>query len=352
MPTYYAVLTDVGVTKLAAALATYTPIVFADLAVGDGSGSTITPLSSMTELVNETARVSVNLVEVDPENANQVRVEGLIPAVTGGFTIREAGIFDEDGDMIAVASYPPIYKPVPGDGVSVEEYIRILLVVESAAAVELSVDTSVIVATRLYVDQQILQRDYAEKNFFFRDEFLRAALDTDIWTASSTGGSSDPTIVADSADGGIGAVHPLSAGSGLSSITSVAVQVGTRDFSFASLVRVTDGGDFDTGTIYGNNIIHLSGGGNAVKIFTGATHWYVFANGVATDLGVAWGAAYQHIMVLRKDGVLHVYIDGALLHSEAHSLDMSTAALMARCIQGAANDGSMYCDTLSLWVGR
>lgn len=162
--TYYAIFTTLGLQRLAEAAATYTPLVFYEMAVGDGDGSPVTPSASMTGLVNERARVSVNLVEVDPDNPNQVRVEGLIPAATGGFTIREAGVFNADGELIAVANYPPIAKPVPADGVSVEEYIRILLVYENPGdAIELSVDTSVVMATRHYVDEEIDDlRDYVD----------------------------------------------------------------------------------------------------------------------------------------------------------------------------------------------
>lgn len=154
MPTYFAIITTLGLQRLAEAQASGNPLVFTDLAVGDGNGSEITPLASMTELVNETARVSVNSVEIAPGAPTTVRVEGLIPAATGGFTIREAGLFNGDGELIAIASYPPIYKPVPADGVSVEEYIRILLVYEETTAIALTVDTSVIIATRLYVDER------------------------------------------------------------------------------------------------------------------------------------------------------------------------------------------------------
>lgn len=150
--TYYAIFTTLGLQRLAEAQSAYEPLVFTHLAVGDGGGAPITPLASMTELVNETARVAVNSVDLSPDLERTVRVEGLIPAVTGGFTIREAGIFNGDGELIAIASYPPIYKPVPGDGVAVEEYIRVLLQYEAVEAIALTVDPDVIVATRLYVD--------------------------------------------------------------------------------------------------------------------------------------------------------------------------------------------------------
>lgn len=152
MPTYFAVFTTLGLARLADAQYTATPLVFTHVAVGDGNGAPITPSAAMTALVHETARVVVNGVSISPDAPNVVRVEGLIPSGTGGFTIREAGLFNLAGELIAVASYPPIYKPVPGDGVTVEEYIRILLKYEAVAAIALTTDPDVITATRLYVD--------------------------------------------------------------------------------------------------------------------------------------------------------------------------------------------------------
>lgn len=153
-PTYYAILTTLGLTRLAEATASGIPLVFAHVAVGDGNGSPITPSVGMTALVHETARVSVNNVEVSPDEPDIVRIEGVIPSATGGFTIREAGLFNFAGELIAVASYPPIYKPTPADGVTVEEYIRILIQYTTVAAIALTVDPSVITATRLYVDDK------------------------------------------------------------------------------------------------------------------------------------------------------------------------------------------------------
>lgn len=165
-PSYFAVFTTVGLQRLAEAQANADPLVFAHMAVGDGGGSAITPSAAMTALVNEMARVPINNVDISPDGANIVRVEGLIPAATGSFWIREAGLFNVAGELIAVASYPPIWKPIPAEGVTVEEYIRILLQYESAAeAIALTVDPDVIVATRLYVDDMTAGGLYIWEHF-------------------------------------------------------------------------------------------------------------------------------------------------------------------------------------------
>lgn len=151
-PTYFSIFTTLGLTRLATAQATATPLVFTHVAVGDGNGSPITPSAGMTALVHEVARVTTNSVDISPDAPDVVRVEGLIPSATGGFTIREVGLFNLAGELIAVASYPAIYKPTPADGAISEAYVRVLLQYAAVAAIALTIDPDVITATRLYVD--------------------------------------------------------------------------------------------------------------------------------------------------------------------------------------------------------
>lgn len=153
-PSYFAKFTTLGLQRLAEAQYSGTPLVFTHVAVGDGGGLPITPSASMTALVNETARVPVNNVEISPDAPTVVRVEGLLPAEMGGFMLREAGLFNHAGELLAVASYPPLYKPLPAEGVSVEGYIRVLLEYAQVEAVALTTDPDVVTATRLYVDDR------------------------------------------------------------------------------------------------------------------------------------------------------------------------------------------------------
>jgi len=149
---YYCILTTLGLQRLAEAQYSGIPLVFTHFAVGDGNGSPVTPSAGATALVNETWRGSINGVTIHPSAANTIRVEALIPAGSGGFTIREAGLFNADDELIAVASYPATYKPNLADGVTCQEYLRILIEYAAVEAVDLTVDTSVIMATREYVD--------------------------------------------------------------------------------------------------------------------------------------------------------------------------------------------------------
>ncbi len=164
-PTYYVKLTTLGLTRLAEALANNTPLVFTHVAVGDGNGSPITPDPSMTALVNERARVATNEVSISENSSSTVVIEGIIPSGTGGFTIREAGAFNGAGELIAIASYPPTYKPSPSDGVTIEAYVRLLIDYASVEAIALSVDGSVVTASRDYVDDGDAGRLWLWENF-------------------------------------------------------------------------------------------------------------------------------------------------------------------------------------------
>jgi hypothetical protein len=188
-------------------------------------------------------------------------------------------------------------------------------------------------------------------NYQKKDDFEKAAIDTDFWTLASTGGSSDPTQLADSAANGIGAVHPLTAGSGSSSIVSLGVQVGTNDFGFATRVRVASGGDYNLSTILSNNYVAVNGGGFRIMFATGATNWMPSIGGTDHNSGVAWGSIYQYLAMFRIGGTAYFFINNSLVYSVANTSDFGAAALTAKCTYGTT-DGSMYNDTLALWVDR
>jgi phage-related tail fiber protein len=141
------------------------PLVFTHFAVGDGDGSAITPDVDMEELVNERWRGSVNDVQIHSEAPSTIRIEGLIPANQGGWTIREAGVFNAAGELIVVASHPPVEKPVLADGVSAQAYIRVLIEYAAVDAVALSVDTDVVTATRTDVDDATAGGLFLWENF-------------------------------------------------------------------------------------------------------------------------------------------------------------------------------------------
>ncbi|WP_349334614.1 phage tail protein [Enterobacter roggenkampii] len=154
---YYAVLTNVGAAKLANVTALGAQVEITQMAVGDGNGVLPTPNQAQTALVHELRRKPLNSLSIDPNNANQIIAEQVIPEDEGGWWIREIGLFDKDGDMIAVANCAETYKPQLQEGSGRVQVVRMILIVSSTAAVTLKIDPSVVLATRQYVDDQIIQ---------------------------------------------------------------------------------------------------------------------------------------------------------------------------------------------------
>lgn len=160
---FYALLTNQGAAKLANAAALGTKIQITAMAVGDGGGTLPTPDASQTRLVNEKRRAALNSLSIDAVNSSQIIAEQVIPENEGGFWIREIGLFDADGDMVAVANCAETYKPQLQEGSGRTQTIRMILIVNSTAAVTLKIDPSVVLATRKYMDDNVIEvRQYAD----------------------------------------------------------------------------------------------------------------------------------------------------------------------------------------------
>ncbi|AZP49582.1 hypothetical protein EJP80_03165 [Rahnella aquatilis] len=149
---YAAIITTKGQTLIAAALQGSTTVLITEMAVGDGNGSTPVPNVGQTKLVNETARIKINSLTVDAANANHVIADGTIPAETGGFWLREVGLFTEDGALLAVSALPPTYKPSASEGATNTQRIIVTLIVSDTSAVNITVDNTTVMASEAYVD--------------------------------------------------------------------------------------------------------------------------------------------------------------------------------------------------------
>lgn len=154
---YYALLTNQGAAKLANATALGTQLSLTQMAVGDGGGTLPTPDPAQTALKGEKRRAALNSLSVDANNANQIIAEQIIPEDEGGFWIREIGLYDDSGVLIAVANCPETYKPQLQEGSGRTQTVRMILVVNSTDAVTLKIDPSVVLATRQYVDDRIIE---------------------------------------------------------------------------------------------------------------------------------------------------------------------------------------------------
>ncbi|KZQ04746.1 phage tail protein, partial [Enterobacter kobei] len=161
---FFALLTNVGAAKLSNMAALGEKLEITSLAVGDGGGVSPTPSQAQTKLINERRRAPLNSLSVDEKNDSQIIAEQIIPESAGGWWIREIGLFDADGDLIAIANCPETYKATTEEGSGRTQVIRMLLTVSSTDAVTLKVDPSVVLATRQYVDDAVIEvKTYADK---------------------------------------------------------------------------------------------------------------------------------------------------------------------------------------------
>ncbi|HAV8751984.1 TPA: phage tail protein [Escherichia coli] len=153
---YLAILTNQGAARLANAAALGTRLNLTQMAVGDANGTLPTPDPSQTKLINQKRIAPLNLLNVDPANSSQIIAEQIIPENEGGFWIREIGLYDDEGILIAVANCPETYKPQLQEGSGRTQTIRMILIVSSTSAITLKIDPSVVLATRQYVDSLVV----------------------------------------------------------------------------------------------------------------------------------------------------------------------------------------------------
>ncbi|MFU0865590.1 phage tail protein [Kluyvera ascorbata] len=161
---YFATLTNQGAARLANATALGIKLNITQMGVGDANGKLPTPSPTQTTLINQRRIAAINSLSVDDNDAGQIIAEQVIPENEGGFWIREIGLYDDTGVLIAVANCPETYKPLLTEGSGRTQTIRMILVVSSSASITLKVDPSVVLATRKYVDDGVVEvKSYVDK---------------------------------------------------------------------------------------------------------------------------------------------------------------------------------------------
>lgn len=145
---FYTILTNVGKAKIANATLLNSNLTLKTLKVGDGNGTYYNPTEDQEDLKNTVHECAIGAIYIDKKNPNWIISETIIPGSVGGFTIREVGLFDAEGDMIAVGKYPETYKPVVANGASKDLNVRTIFEVSNAENVTLNLDPSVIIATK------------------------------------------------------------------------------------------------------------------------------------------------------------------------------------------------------------
>ncbi|EPL0254356.1 tail fiber protein [Escherichia coli] len=161
---YYAILTNQGAARLANATMLGSKLNLTQMAVGDANGVLPTPDPAQTKLINQKRIAPLNLLSVDPNNQSQIIAEQIIPENEGGFWIREIGLYDDGGVLIAVANCPETYKPQLQEGSGRTQTIRMILVVTNTEAITLKIDPAVVLATRKYVDDKISEHEQSRRH--------------------------------------------------------------------------------------------------------------------------------------------------------------------------------------------
>jgi len=162
---YKTVITKAGAEKLAAAtVPNGKKVNFTAMAVGDGGGTLPTPDPNQTKLVNEVWRHALNKISQDNKHKNYVVAEMLIPPETGGFWMRELGLYDDTGTLIAVGNMAESYKPALAEGSGRAQTVRMVIMVSDIESVELTIDTSMVMATQDYVDDRLSEHEQSRRH--------------------------------------------------------------------------------------------------------------------------------------------------------------------------------------------
>ncbi|EAU9883943.1 phage tail protein, partial [Salmonella enterica] len=154
------VVTTAGAARLAAATVPGgKKVSITAMAVGDGGGKLSEPDAGQTKLVNEVWRHALNKISQDNRHSNYIVAELVIPPEVGGFWVRELGLYDDEGTLIAVSSLAESYKPALAEGSGRTQTCRMVIVVSSVESVALSVDSTMVMATQDYVDDRLAEHE-------------------------------------------------------------------------------------------------------------------------------------------------------------------------------------------------
>ncbi|HHL3384892.1 TPA: phage tail protein [Klebsiella pneumoniae] len=180
---FFTCLTAAGVNKFAAAALTGKPVNFTEMAVGDGGGAQTDP-TGRASLVNELYRAPLNRVVIADQSASVIRTEMIMLPQVGGFWLREAALYDDEGECLAVASMPPSYKPLLQQGAGRLQAINLWIMVSNTAAVTLRTDPTVIIASVDEVNRAKNEaKDYADEIVGELDTSIQQAITDAIKTA-------------------------------------------------------------------------------------------------------------------------------------------------------------------------
>lgn len=169
---YIAMLTDVGAAQQAKAIASGTPWNITHMGVGDGNGVTPIPSKLQKKLINENVRLKLNRLTVRGDRP-VISAELILPSDIGGWWVREVGLYDSTGALVAVASYPPTYKPTLAQGTGRTQGIRLQILVSSTANITIQDDPTLVTATLSTVREEITKGNASSANKLYAGRFLK-----------------------------------------------------------------------------------------------------------------------------------------------------------------------------------
>ena len=176
MQKYYSIMTEIGLKKIADLALSDKKLNFFDMVYGDGNGHETIPLKSQTALVNQVGSVKPRLVSINPTARNIIEVSAVIPADVGGFILREIGIKDEVGDLIAVGNMPPTPKAILEEGICSELELIMQIAVSNSENVKIEINPNIISATKAELNAHI-DDDRRHWTDIDRELFLHSDID-------------------------------------------------------------------------------------------------------------------------------------------------------------------------------
>ncbi|HBR4412950.1 TPA: phage tail protein [Klebsiella quasipneumoniae subsp. similipneumoniae] len=184
MKKYFAMLTDAGIQKFAEAALSGEPVGFSHMGVGDGGGTLPQPYATQTGLINELYRAPLNRLVIADGGANIIRAEMVMFPQVGGFWLREAALYDDDGVCLALANLPPSYKPLLAEGSGRQQAVNLWIAVNNTADVRLVTDPAVVIASLGEVNRAKNEaKDYADKIINELDINIQQAITEAVKTA-------------------------------------------------------------------------------------------------------------------------------------------------------------------------
>lgn len=159
MSQFYTILTTIGQTKIASAIASGVPLELTDMAIGDGNGVEVTPNGTETQLYRQVYTGDITNKQEPADMPGVVIVEFVVPMTSGGYTVREVGVFDADGDLIAIGNFPATPKTLISEGSARELTVRTYLQVNETSAVTIVIDPTFTMASRQWVIDNFVEKD-------------------------------------------------------------------------------------------------------------------------------------------------------------------------------------------------